>query len=378
LSRHASTLGLEVVREGALSAQDVVVLDASTHQDDLKFHLASAESFRPALIVIATAAEVEAHGLRVLLDEKRIVLKPVQRIALQEALAVAMCVRVSTLDERRSQDAPLQGHVLLVEDEAVNAAVAEGYLAALGCTPVWVRNGTDAVARSATERFDLILMDLNMPDMDGFAATALIRKREGQSGASRTRVPIIALTAHDAVSYRDKCLKAGMDDILGKPYALEDCTRLLRRWLARADDKPAPRAADAPPTAATPATATVTALSSIDANAVSALRRLRADKHADLYSKLVGLFQSGSRESLGHLRAAFASSDLPAAAAICHKLSSSAANVGALAYASHVRALEHLCIAGERVKARDLHDILQAAHASLIEALLGLTWRASA
>ena len=374
LARHASALGLEIARARAEDPieNDITVLDASTHADDLRFLLAAAGATRPTTVVIATAAEVESLGLRVLIDEKTIVLKPVHRIAFQEALAVAMGVPVDAGGARAlaSHNEVLRGHVLLVEDEAVNAAVAEGYLTALGCTSVWARNGMDAVARSSTERFDLILMDLNMPDMDGFAATALIREREGQAGSAR--VPIIALTAHDATNYRDKCLKAGMDDILSKPYALEECTRLLRRWLARSDaEVPAPVRVGAPPTA--PAS-----LSSVDAGAVSALRKLRADQHADLYSKLVGLFQSSSVDSLGQLRAAFASADMKTAAAICHKLSSSAANVGALAYAKQVRQLEQLCLAGERAKALELHDSLQAAHAPLMDTLLGLTLRVSA
>jgi signal transduction histidine kinase/ligand-binding sensor domain-containing protein/CheY-like chemotaxis protein/HPt (histidine-containing phosphotransfer) domain-containing protein len=375
LTRHASALGLAVVRDPATAgspppADEVTVLDASTHSEDLGYFLAGADATRSSLIVIATAAEAEAHNLRVLMDEKRIVLKPVHRIAFQEALAVAMGMHVSSANQTVAQNAPLQGHVLLVEDEAVNAAVAEGYLSALGCTSVWVRNGADAVSRSATERFDLILMDLNMPDMDGFVATGLIRKREGE----RTRVPIIALTAHDAINYRDKCLKAGMDDILTKPYGLDECTRLLRRWLARSEEAPAPRAAAATSTD----TSSTTALSTIDAAAVSALRKLRGDKQSDLYSKLVGLFRSGSADALGQLRAAFAASDLKTAAAICHKLSSSAANVGALAYAQKVRQLERLCLAGERAQALELHDTLQAAHASLIDALLGMNLRATA
>jgi CheY-like chemotaxis protein/nitrogen-specific signal transduction histidine kinase len=374
LRRHASALGLAVVREppaaGSSAADEVVVLDASTQSDELEQLLAGADPARSTLIVIATAAEAEAHNLRVLMDEKRIVLKPVHRIALQEALAVAMGMHVSSANQTVAESAPLRGHVLLAEDEAVNAAVAEGYLTALGCTSVWVRNGADAVARSATERFDLILMDLNMPDMDGFVATGLIRKREGEA----TRVPIVALTAHDAINYRDKCLKAGMDDILSKPYALDECTRLLRRWLARSEQAPAPRAVAAIAANTDP----TSALSSIDAAAVSALRKLRGDKQSDLYSKLVGLFRSGSTDALGQLRAAVAAGDLKAAAAICHKLSSSAANVGALAYAQKVRQLERLCLAGERTQALELHDTLQAAHASLIDALLGMSLRATA
>jgi CheY-like chemotaxis protein/HPt (histidine-containing phosphotransfer) domain-containing protein len=390
LSRHASSLGMVVAAHNdetahdtsandaataAVREYDVVVLDVSGHRDDLKFMLAAGRSTQPPLIVIATAAEVEALDLRVLIDEKMIILKPVHRIAFQEALAAAAGVELPTAHAARSNSpdaSRLKGHVLLVEDEPVNAAVAEGYLAALGCTSVWVKNGTDAVARSATERFDLIFMDLNMPDMDGFAATALIRRRE----AKGRRVPIVALTAHDAVNYREKCLQADMDDILSKPYMLEDCTRLLRRWVARSNEA---NTNGLPVTHTQVLSATPGgALTSVDAAAVNELRKLRADRHADLYSRLVELYRTGSADSLAKLRAAFVSKDLSTAAAICHKFAAAAANVGALEYAKEVRRLEQLCIAVDETKAVELHDALQAAHAPLLDTLLNLTLRASA
>jgi len=326
--------------------------------------------------VIATAAEVEALDLRALLREKLIVLKPVHRIAFQEALATALGMEVSADQESSTLSAAngptLHGHVLLVEDESVNAAVAEGYLEALGCTSVWVKNGADAVAKHASERFDLILMDLNMPGMDGFAAARLIRQSEAKSGNGK-RVPIVALTAHDAVNYRDKVLKADMDDILSKPYALEDCTRLMRRWLAHTADKSAvPRRAEPA------AKGAVGALSSVDANAVASLRKLRGGKQVDLYAKLVDLFRTGSSESLAVLRECFAKDDLQAAAGVCHKLKSSAANIGALVYAKQMTQLEKLCLAGDRARARELHESLQAAHAPLLETLAGLCLRATA
>ena len=109
-----------------------------------------------------------------------------------------------------------RGRVLIVEDDQINAAVAEGYLAELGCSSEWVVDGSGAVARNAVERFDLILMDLNMPGLDGYGTTALIRKYDHTS-----RVPIVALTANDANAYREACLRAGMDDILSKPYTFE-------------------------------------------------------------------------------------------------------------------------------------------------------------
>ncbi len=246
LTRHAASLGIAVadhagdIRDVVSatandSTGDVVVLDASTYRDELKSALARLGATRPALVVIATSAEVEAMNLRVLLPERAIILKPVHRIAFQEALAVAAGAEIPQPESMTASGAGaplLRGHVLLVEDEAVNAAVAEGYLAALGCTSVWVKNGADAVARSSAERFDLIFMDLNMPGMDGFAAARLIRERETAAGNKVTRVPIVALTAHDAVNFRSRVLEAQMDDILSKPCALEDCTKLLRKWLS--------------------------------------------------------------------------------------------------------------------------------------------------
>ena len=373
LSRHLISFGLDVSDGASTSHVDdeIVVIDASTHLEDLKRALIVGSS-APRLIVLATTAEVEAHDLRAALDERMLVLKPVHRIALHEALAVAIGVEPASgtaTKHGRSEMPGLKGHVLLVEDDAVNAAVAEGYLQAMGCSCAWVKRGSDAVARAASERFDLVLMDLNMPDMDGFAATRLIRQREGQDA----RVPIIAVTAHDASSYREKCLHADMDDILTKPYTLEDCTRLLKRWLQHETSTPAPVVKLAAPSSKNES------LVSIDVTAVASLRKLRTGgTHADLYSRLVELFRSTSIESISQLRIAMASRDFTAAAGVCHKFASSAANVGALMYAKELRRLEQQCVAGNAAQAAELHDIIQSAHPALLDALLRFTLRASA
>jgi len=395
LARHATLLGLELGEDAA----DVVVIDVGSQLDELKSMLIWPRQDIDKLVVVATAAEVEEHDLRVLLDETRIVLKPVHRIALREAFASVLGVRVAGGSEALDSNAAtvrLHGHVLLVEDEAVNAAVAEGYLASLGCTSVWVKTGADAIARFASERFDLVLMDLNMPDMDGFMATRLIRQRENQAA----RVPVIALTAHDASNYRDKCLAADMDDILSKPYTLDDCTHLLRKWLAAADAAPSSRRKSGPqvgrvpnevPTSvgttrvpdAVPTFVGMTesvheGLAALDSATIASLRKLRAGANTDLYSKLVGLFANGSTDALAQLQAALAANDLKAAAAICHKLASSAANVGALAYGRQVRRLEQACIAGDQETVRTLDAALRSAHAPLLDALNALTLKASA
>jgi signal transduction histidine kinase/ligand-binding sensor domain-containing protein/CheY-like chemotaxis protein/HPt (histidine-containing phosphotransfer) domain-containing protein len=355
LSLHASSLDMNVQTQ-ASSAVGIVVMDVSTQLAELQSML-TGRSVPNNLVVVASAAEVEAHDLRAVIDEKRIVLKPVHRVAFQEALMAATGASTPT-ETVQTVSLAFQGHVLLVEDEPVNAAVAEGYLALLGCTSVWAKIGTEAIARCSTERFDMILMDLNMPDMDGFAATALIRKSEG----GRRRTPIIALTAHDANSYRAKCLAADMDDILTKPYTLEDCTRLLQAWLRQ----PKARTSDS---ASAPQGIVRSELSLLDAAAVGTLQKLRAGKHADLYAKLVELYRASSADSLEKLRLAFASPDLPAAAAVCHRFAAAAANVGALEYGKQLRHLEDLCIAGDLVNAIKLYEALLEAHACLLDSL---------
>jgi signal transduction histidine kinase/ligand-binding sensor domain-containing protein/CheY-like chemotaxis protein/HPt (histidine-containing phosphotransfer) domain-containing protein len=257
---------------------------------------------------------------------------------------------------QRPAEIRLRGHVLVVEDEPVNAAVSQGYLASLGCTSVWVKDGHEAITRCASERFDLILMDLNMPTMTGFEATALIRQKSAEP-----RVPIIALTAHDEASYREKCLKGGMDDMLSKPCTLEECATVLSRWLDRAEVGESPAARDG----------------LVDSVAVARLGSLRSGQ-SNLFPRLVDLFQASSAEAMEQLRSAFETRDLVMAGAQCHKLASSAANVGALSFAADVRHLEHLCAAGEATSAQPLFEKVWTVYPALIEELSSLRRKASA
>jgi CheY-like chemotaxis protein len=134
----------------------------------------------------------------------------------------------------READAPLPWagrRVLIAEDNVVNQRVATRFIEKLGCRVDVVANGIEAVEASDRLRYDLILMDCQMPEMDGFAATAVIRERQRDGG----RVPIVALTANALAGDRERCLAAGMDDYLAKPVTAADIAAICRRWL------PAPR-----------------------------------------------------------------------------------------------------------------------------------------
>ncbi len=365
LTRHVRALGLTVLEDDALGYSpppDLILADVRGYRELMLSRVASPEGASARIIIVATGAELEQRDL-VGLEMSAVLLKPVQRGALYEVLATACGLAAPTASDHASDaesTAALGAHVLLVEDEPVNAAVAEGYLAVLGCTSVWVKDGAEAVSRNAAERFDLILMDLSMPVLDGFATASLIRQRGGAGG----RVPIVALTAHDATTYKDACLNAGMDDLLCKPYTLEACAQVVRCWAAKRDGAPLHSVSDSP--------------AIVDAEVVEGLRRLRAGGRDDLYSKLVDLFQVGSTQTLQQLAVALQKSDWVTATALCHKLAPSAANVGAMAFARDVRALERLCVAGETAEARQLYRHLAAAHPALIEALLNQRLRASA
>jgi PAS domain S-box-containing protein len=123
--------------------------------------------------------------------------------------------------------------ILLAEDNLVNQRVAMAILKKLGLTPDLACNGLEACAAAQAKPFDLILMDCQMPEMDGFEATRRIREQEGPR-----RVPILAMTANAMAGDRERCLEAGMDDYLAKPIAILDLKEALLRWLPPAVSTP--------------------------------------------------------------------------------------------------------------------------------------------
>jgi signal transduction histidine kinase/ligand-binding sensor domain-containing protein/DNA-binding NarL/FixJ family response regulator len=353
LVRHLSALGLPAAAEEhdapVAADTDILVADLTTHSAFVESAQEAAVARR--LVIIGTDAQIEALRPRTLIDSQFIVPKPVQRDILHQALQAAAGLDPAArraAGRGEGMTMTIGAHVLLVEDEPVNAAVARGYLSELGCTAVWAQNGPEAIARCSTERFDLIMMDLNMPIMDGFRVAALIREGEG----AQRRTPIIALTAHEAKNYRDACRDAGMDDILSKPYSLQQCADLLRQWVKPGPERDVPQV-----------------LTRVDAAAVAGLQNLRGAGRVDLYTELVDLFQTASAHAVAQLESALRANDLAAARGVCHKFASSAANVGALAFANDLRLLDKTCEQGDHARARRLCATLVAALPALIDEL---------
>ncbi|WP_052812690.1 response regulator [Desulfonatronum thioautotrophicum] len=177
--------------------------------------------------------EAEQHGIDLLL-------KPVNESMLLEAISQAFHIEVDVAIASRG--APrLQAHretlpstaclagrrILLVEDNALNRELTCELLTELGITVEIAVNGREGVHRATTESFDLILMDIQMPEMDGYAATREIRRCAGE----HSRIPIIAMTAHAMVGDREKSLEAGMNEHLTKPIDPGSLLETLLRWI---------------------------------------------------------------------------------------------------------------------------------------------------
>ncbi|MHB8117737.1 MAG: response regulator [Methanothrix sp.] len=118
----------------------------------------------------------------------------------------------------------------MAEDNPVNQKVALAMLKRLGCRTDVVANGREAVQALQTASYDLVLMDCQMPEMDGFEATRAVRQKE--SATSSTSIPIIAMTASAMQADREKCLLAGMSDFIAKPVQPGELAEILARWLA--------------------------------------------------------------------------------------------------------------------------------------------------
>jgi PAS domain S-box-containing protein len=230
----------------------------------------------------------------------------------------------------------LDARVLVAEDNAVNQDVATGILEMMGCRVVTAPDGRAAVRMFAQDDFDLVLMDCEMPVMDGFEATRRIRESETlrrelpNRAGPRDRTPILALTAHALAEVREKCLAAGMDDFLSKPFDATQMARMLERWLApRTESAVALPAAPLEETRANaPSPAVRDDEPAIDIAAIAEIPSFERDDRAFL-RRVVAQFEVTGPALAATIRASAGAHDHAALWRAAHGLKSSAAALGA-------------------------------------------------
>jgi len=250
-----------------------------------------------------------------------------------------------------------RGRILVAEDNPVNQEVAAAMLDGLGHQVVVAADGEEAVAAVAEGGFDLCLMDCQMPEMDGFAATAAIREAEGEGD----HLPIVAITAHAVAGDRDRCLAASMDDYLSKPFTERELAAILDRWLGPAGT--------GDETAAEPPASASTEWSLIDRAALAPIRTLEANGRPGLLSKVVGLYLDDAQKRIATLREGIDQGNAEAVRRAAHALKSGSANVGAATLARLCRELEELGRDGCLAPMADLTAEIDATYHLVSQAL---------
>jgi CheY-like chemotaxis protein/HPt (histidine-containing phosphotransfer) domain-containing protein len=236
--------------------------------------------------------------------------------------------------------------VLLVEDNRVNREVAYRTLKTFGIEAVVVENGSEAVTAIRNGTFDLVLMDCQMPVMDGYEATQAVR--EWEQGSGRLRLPIVAMTANAMQGDREKCLAAGMDDYVAKPIKREMVAAALARWLTvnHQGQEPFSGSPD------TMAEAAIGKLARQElSRAGSASNELALDKAVLMQlgelmgeglGDVIGTYLSDTPVQLENIASAIESGDYAALGRAAHSVKSSSHSLGAVVLGKVAEALEVL------------------------------------
>ncbi|HEX7833762.1 MAG TPA: response regulator [Thermoanaerobaculia bacterium] len=291
------------------------------------------------IILTSMASRVEAPIMRVIGIDSCLT-KPVKQSALFDAIASALAGEVERGEQEtaaRKPAAEIRNDVrlLIAEDNAVNQKVALRQLARLGFSADAVANGVEAVEAVSRGGYVLVLMDVQMPEMDGFAATREMRRRG-------VEVPIIALTANALAGDRERCLEAGMDDYLSKPIIESELVRVLNQYVPAE-----PPSNDAPP---------------LDESTLATLREL-AGGDESFIRELAQLYLDDAPHRLLAIREALSRDDAHAMADAAHGLKSGSGNVGAMTLHALCQDLETLGRSGVRDGAPDLVRRLEQEYA---------------
>jgi signal transduction histidine kinase/two-component SAPR family response regulator/HPt (histidine-containing phosphotransfer) domain-containing protein len=230
----------------------------------------------------------------------------------------------------------LPARILVVDDNEINQKVAVRILQQFGYQPQVAGNGREALSAIEQDPFDFILMDVMMPEIDGLEATRIIRKRQmtGEHENFRSRITVVAMTAHAMQGDREKCLGAGMDDYLSKPVRPKDVREMIEKWAGKvAVDSERPRAAVAPAAAE-------------DAPVDLARMNDLTDGNLENLCELVEMYFVQTQKQFGQMREAVRDGKADAVRRVAHSCAGASATMGMTHLVPRLRELEKLGASG--------------------------------
>ena len=282
--------------------------------------------------------------------------KPVRQSRLFDSIAEVMgLAKIFGMDSSKAEETDarnrrmFEGRVLLTEDNPTNQIVGTEMLISLGCVVDLAHHGKEALAAVDEHQYDLVLMDCQMPVMDGYEATRAIKKRFGASAP-----PIVALTANAMEGDREKCLAAGMDDFLSKPFSQAQLGEVLVRWLpersaveendehiSSVNGTGAKESSNSPELEGDP----------LDPSALEKIRALQRDGAPDLVAMVIDQYLSDSSKLVEVMQTAARTGDAGELRNAAHSLKSSSANVGAMILAELCKMIE------AKAREKDLNEV---------------------
>ena len=325
---------------------DLVILDMHMpNMDGLEVArlIKKDEQLKTVKLVMLTSVGIRGDAKRAKKAGIKIYLtKPVRQIDLYNSLVALMCSDDQEEDTLITQyhlekdPVTFEAKVLLAEDNIVNQQVAKGVLRKLGCRIELAMDGTQAVALFEKNSYDIIFMDCQMPRMDGYEATGVIRRQE--TSGSGGRIPIIALTANALSGDREKCLAAGMDDYVSKPFSQGRIARILEQWLPR--DLQRQDSNNTISAVAKTAPDSEMETNVIDQTALDAIRSLQAEGSEDILTRIIDIYLSDTPTQMTYLQKALNEKDTETVRTVAHSLKSSSANLGATVFSTLMKELE--------------------------------------
>ncbi len=350
--------GLQMLREAAADGEpyDLILLDMHMPEMDgleVARALSADERINTARMVMLTsvglrgdAQSARQAGVRAYLT------KPVRQgdlySCLTEVMGEILTDATPQLVTRHSLAEALERkiigrRVLVAEDNPVNQEVTMGMLRKLGFQVDLVADGRQAVEAVFASPYDLIFMDCQMPELDGYKATAEIRRFEQECGVEKP-VPIIALTANALQGDKDKCMAAGMNDYLSKPFNQDQIVEVLDRWLLKnGSTVEATLLLDQSTAVQRPSAdgGAIAEKSPIDQKSLDNIRSLQMEGAPDILAQIIQIYLGDTPKLLKKIEEGIARGDAAAVQTAAHSLKSSSANLGALQLSTLCKAMEN-------------------------------------